>query len=36
MISAHADILAGVVGGTALTDNDIAGDALLTTKNLNA
>ena len=36
VISAHANILAGVVGGTALTDNDIAGDALLTTKDFNA
>ena len=29
-------ILAGVVDGAALTDNDIAGDAFLTTKNLHA
>ena len=36
VVLTHADILAGVVGGTALTDNDIAGDALLTTKDFHA
>jgi hypothetical protein len=36
VVTTHANILAGVVGGAALTDNDVAGDALLTTKNLNA
>ena len=36
MVSSHTDILAGVMSGTTLTDNNVAGDALLTTKNLNA
>ena len=36
VILAHADILAGVVSRTALADDDVAGDALLTAENLNA
>jgi hypothetical protein len=36
MILAHAYILAGIVGGATLADDDVAGDALLTTKYLNA
>ena len=36
VILAHAYILARVVDGTALTHDDVAGDALLTAKNLNA
>ena len=36
VILAHADILARVVGGAALTDDDVAGDALLTTKDFHA
>ena len=35
MISAHADILARIVHRAALTDDDIAGNAFLSTKNLN-
>ena len=36
MVLAHTDILAGIVGRTALADDDVAGDALLTAENLNA
>lgn len=36
VVLAHTDILAGVVGGAALADNNVAGDALLTAKNLDA
>ena len=36
VILAHADVLAGVVDRAALTDDDVAGDALLTAENLNA
>jgi hypothetical protein len=36
MIFTHADVLAGVVGGTALTDDNVAGDAFLTTKDFHA
>ena len=36
VILAHTDILARVVDRTALTDDNVAGDALLTAKNLNA
>ena len=36
VILAHADVLAGVVDGAALADDDVAGDAFLTAKNLNA
>ena len=36
VVFAHADVLAGVVGGAALTHDDVAGDALLTAKYLNA
>lgn len=36
MVSTHADVLAGIVGGATLTNDDVAGDALLTTKNLHA
>ena len=34
VISAHSDILARVVHRAALTDDDIAGNAFLSTKNL--
>ncbi len=36
VVLTHADVLAGIMDGTALADDDIAGDALLTTENLNA
>ena len=36
VVLAHADVLAGVVDGAALADDDVAGDAFLTAKNLNA
>ena len=36
MVLAHANVLAGVVDGTTLTDDDVTGDAMLTAKNLNA
>ncbi len=36
MILAHTYILTRVVDCTALTDDDVTGDALLTAKNLNA
>ena len=36
VVLAHADVLAGVVGCAALADDDVAGDAFLTAKNLNA
>ena len=36
VILTHADILAGIVDGAALTDDDVARDALLTTEDLNA
>jgi len=35
MISAHSDILTRVVHRATLTDDDIAGNTLLSTKNLN-
>lgn len=35
VILAHTHVLAGVVGRAALADDDVAGDALLTAKNLN-
>ena len=34
VVLTHADVLAGVVDGAALTDDDVAGDSLLTTENL--
>ena len=36
VIFAHTHVLAGVVDGATLADNDVAGHALLTTENLNA
>ena len=36
MIFTHTYVLAGVVDGATLTNDDVAGDALLTTKYLNA
>ena len=36
MVAANADVLTGVVSGTALADDDVAGDALLTAKDFNA
>ena len=36
MISAHADVVAGVVDGAALADDDVTGDAMLTTEDFNA
>ena len=36
VVLAHADILAGVVGGAALTNDDIASDTFLTTKDFHA
>ena len=36
VVLAHADILAGIVNRTALTDDDVTGDALLTAPDLNA
>lgn len=36
VVLTHANILAGVVGSTALANDDVAGDALLTTKDFNA
>ena len=36
MILTHAYILARIVDGTTLTDNDVAGDTMLTAKNFNA
>ena len=36
MISAHADVIAGVVDGAALADDDVTGDAMLTTEDFNA
>ena len=35
MISAHADVVAGVVDGAALADDDVTGDAMLTTEDFN-
>jgi len=34
MILTHTDVLTGVVDGATLTDDDVAGDAGLTAKNL--
>ena len=36
MIPAHADVIAGVVDGAALADDDVTGDAMLTTEDFNA
>lgn len=36
MVFAHSNILTGIVGSTTLANNDVTGDALLTTKNLHA
>jgi hypothetical protein len=36
VVLTHANILAGVVGGTTLANDDVAGDALLTTKDFHA
>ena len=36
VVTTDANILAGVVGGATLTNDNVAGDAFLTTKNLNA
>ena len=36
VVFTHANILARVVGGTALANDDVAGDAFLTTKDFNA
>ena len=36
MVSANADILARVVDGATLTDDNVAGNTMLTAKNLNA
>ena len=36
VIAADADVLAGVVGGAALADDDVAGDALLAAKDFDA
>ena len=36
MIATDADVLAGIVGGATLTDDDVAGDALLTTEEFDA
>ena len=35
VVLAHADVLAGIVHGTALANDDVAGDALLAAPNLN-
>ena len=36
VILTHTDILAGTVGSTALANDDVTGDALLTTKDFHA
>ena len=36
VVLAHTDILAGIVNRTALTHDDVTGDAILTAPNLNA
>ena len=36
VVLTHANILAGVVSGTALTNDDVAGDTFLTTKDFHA
>ena len=35
VVLAHTDVLAGIVHGTALANDDVAGDALLAAPNLN-